>query len=195
MADQGEGRKLLAFESTPREGEEDITWGHSGLGFISGHYSMVQQPSTIKSLCLKKMYTFFQQMNEKQNEDFWDEEVDSTLNPLLPLSKMKVPLGILTTAALELQKTRASLCKTLSPLGPLSDAYKLLFEEEPPQKHTAQDIELIPSFGEVEISDDGEEATKVRDYIFKNNPFSVADKMLEDLDSLQDVIESVPAQV
>ena len=181
---QGAERKLLVFESTPGKGEEEIKWERSGLGCLDGHAMMVCQPSSIKSLCFKKMHTFFQQMS---SEDY--DEPDS---PLHPLVKMREPLGFLTKIAGTLRKKREELCRTLAPLGQLGDAYKKLFYEE-----SAQEDEILgfDTFTIEENPQDHEDATNAKDYVFNNNALTVVKEMEGKLESLEEILLNAPTQL
>jgi hypothetical protein len=181
---QGADRKLLVFESTPGKGEEEVKWERSGLGCLEGHSMMVCQPSSIKSLCFKKMHTFFQQMSS--------QEYDESDSPLHPLLKMREPLGLLTKIAGALRKKREELCRTLAPLGQLGDAYKQLFYEESNQEDKMFGFDAL-SMEENLVNE--EDATSAKDYVFNNNALTTVKGMEERIDSLKESLRDIPTQL
>ncbi len=145
---------------------------------------MVCQPSSIKSLCFKKMHTFFQQMSS--------QEYDESDSPLHPLLKMREPLGLLTKIAGALRKKREELCRTLAPLGQLGDAYKQLFYEESNQEDKMFGFDAL-SMEENLVNE--EDATSAKDYVFNNNALTTVKGMEERIDSLKESLRDIPTQL
>ncbi|MCI5055359.1 MAG: hypothetical protein MRY83_04575, partial [Flavobacteriales bacterium] len=195
-------RKLIAFESTPREGEGDIKWGISGLGCIDGHSMMACQPYNIKSLCFKKMQSFFQQMPLSSSTSFSTSSSSSLTSsssnspqPSLrekvhPSSKMIDPLASLIRTANTLRSLRNVLREDWAPLRHLADSYKQLFDEEASQESLIPDLDTL-SLGEWDV--DAEEATGARDYVFKID--ESINKVEKSLSSLNTVMRGMPSQL
>jgi uncharacterized membrane-anchored protein YhcB (DUF1043 family) len=207
---QATERKLLVFESTPCEGEEDIKWGISGLGCVDGHSMMACQPYNIKSLCFTKMHSFFQQMKKDNERDDEGEYLTSPLSSststsssstsssssasqlspreeIHPLSKMLVSIAPFASTESRLRSMREQLRKDWAPLRHLADAYKQLFDEESLQENLISDLEPFPDIPDME------KATDARDYVFRIG--ESVNKIEKSLDSLDTLIESAPSQL